>query len=76
VRVHDQRHLRIDQLTIAKLPLANDLDDFQFEARQPTQRSSTTLPRWLFAQQRNAAFPAGAAMGARSVLELMRRLGL
>jgi hypothetical protein len=32
------------QLTIAKLPLAKDLDVFQFEARRSTKRSSTTSP--------------------------------
>ena len=31
------------QLTIAKLPLAKDLDDFQFEGTQSTRRWSTTL---------------------------------
>src|SRR3979490_163843 len=32
------------QLTIAKLPLAKDLDDFQFEAHLSTRRWSTTWP--------------------------------
>ena len=32
------------QLTIAKLPLAKDLDDFQFEVRRSTRRSSTISP--------------------------------
>jgi hypothetical protein len=32
------------QLTIAKLPLAKDLDDFQFRARRSMRRSSTISP--------------------------------
>src|SRR5437762_12606953 len=43
------------QLTIAKLPLAKDLDDFQFEGTPITRRSCTTSPAAAsFAQQRNA----------------------
>ena len=65
------------QLTIAKLPLAKDLDDFQFEGA-PTDAALVNDLAATASSPSNATrpFPVGAAMGARTVLELMPRLGL
>ena len=47
------------QLTIAKLPLAKDLNDFHFEGRQSTRRSSTTSP--AVASSPSSAMPCSSA---------------
>jgi len=52
------------QLTIAKLPLAKDLDDFQFEGSPINQTLVTDLAAGNFiAQQRNAVLVGGTGTG-------------
>ena len=52
------------QLTIAKLPLAKDLDDFQFEGTPINQTLVNDLAGGGFiAQQRNAVFVGGTGTG-------------
>jgi IstB-like ATP binding protein len=52
------------QLTIAKLPLAKDLDDFQFEGAPINQTLVNDLARGDFiAQQRNVVLVGGTGTG-------------
>ena len=53
------------QLTIAKLPLAKDLDDFQFEGTPINQTlvHDLTSQQRLVAQQRNAVLVGGTGTG-------------
>src|SRR5260370_26871292 len=52
------------QLTIAKLPLAKDLNDFHFEGTPINQTLVNDLARGGFiAQQRNVVFVGGAGTG-------------
>ena len=52
------------QLTIAKLPLAKDLDDFQFDGHRSTRRSSTISP--LAASSPSNATPCWSAGPAQA----------
>ena len=53
------------QLTIAKLPLAKDLDDSSSTARQSTRPSSTISPAggFIAGEQRNAVLVGGTGTG-------------
>src|SRR4249919_3034847 len=67
------------QLTIAKLPLAKDLDDFQFEGTPINQTLVNELAGGDFiAQQRNAVLVGGTGSGVRgrfyNVVDLVNRL--
>ena len=51
------------QLTIAKLPLAKDLDDFQFNGTPINQTLINDLASGGFVQQRNAVLVGGTGTG-------------
>jgi len=60
----DGFNLNVVQLTIAKLPLAKDLDDFQFEGTPINQTLVNDLAGGGFiAQQRNAVLVGGTGTG-------------
>lgn len=65
------------QLTIAKLPLAKDLDDFQFEGTPINETLVRDLAGGAFlAQQRNAVLVGGTGTGKTHLAIAMARSGI
>ena len=65
------------QLTIAKLPLAKDLDDFQFEGTPINETLVRDLAGGAFlAQQRNAVLVGGTGTGKTHPAIAMARSGI